>query len=106
MGSTGRSQPSRWFGIVVSAISVISAIWWMPFDPVWSLTDVLICLLVVYAPSVHDQREPVYGAPQSEFYLHADVSVGGLASESFERPTSVAVSCCLADSSRTGIVGQ
>jgi hypothetical protein len=54
-----RSQFSRWFGIVAGAIGAISAIWWMPFYPVWSLTYVLLCVFVIYALAAHGQREPV-----------------------------------------------
>ena len=31
------SQVGRWAGIVAGAIGCISAIWWMPFYPIWSL---------------------------------------------------------------------
>jgi hypothetical protein len=36
-GVVARSQVSRWIGIFAGAILAISAIWWMPFYPVWSL---------------------------------------------------------------------
>jgi hypothetical protein len=35
-----RSQVARRVGVIAGAIGVISAIWWMPFYPVWSLTYV------------------------------------------------------------------
>jgi hypothetical protein len=35
-----RSQVARRVGVIAGAIAVISAIWWMPFYPVWSLTYV------------------------------------------------------------------
>ena len=34
----GRSQIGRWIGVAAGAIAAISAIWWMPYYPVWSLT--------------------------------------------------------------------
>ena len=34
----GRSQIGRWIGVAGGAIAAISAIWWMPYYPVWSLT--------------------------------------------------------------------
>ena len=36
----GRSQIGRWVGIAAGAIGAISAIWWMPYYPIWSLTYV------------------------------------------------------------------
>lgn len=53
-----RSQFFRWFSIVAGAIGAISAIRWMPFYPVRSLTYVFICMSVTYALAAHGQREP------------------------------------------------
>lgn len=36
-------------GIAAGVIGWISAIWWMPYDPVWSLTYVAIGALVICA---------------------------------------------------------
>jgi len=43
------SQAGRWVGITAGAIGCISAIWWMPYYPIWSLTYVAIGALVIYA---------------------------------------------------------
>ena len=43
------SQVGRWIGIVAGAIGSISAIWWMPYYPIWSLTYIAIGVLVIYA---------------------------------------------------------
>ena len=43
------SQVGRWVGIAAGAIGRISAIWWMPYDPDWSLTYVAIGALVICA---------------------------------------------------------
>jgi hypothetical protein len=43
------SQVGRWVGITAGAIGSISAIWWMPYYPIWSLTYVFIGALVIYA---------------------------------------------------------
>jgi low temperature requirement protein LtrA len=51
-----RSQLARWFGIVAAAIAGISAMWWMPFYPVWSLTYVLLAGLVIYALAAYGGR--------------------------------------------------
>ncbi len=44
-----RSQFARWLGIIGGAIGTISAIWWMPYYPVWSLVYIAMGLLVIYA---------------------------------------------------------
>ena len=51
-----RSQFARWIGIVAAAFPIISAIWWMPFYPVWSLAYVGIGVLVIYALAAHGGR--------------------------------------------------
>ena len=51
-----RSQISRWIGIFAGAVMAISAIWWMPYYPVWSLTYIGVGVLVIYALAVYGQR--------------------------------------------------
>ncbi len=53
-----RSQLSRWIGIIGGAVAAISAIWWMPYYPVWSLTYIVIGVLVIYGLAVYGSREP------------------------------------------------
>lgn len=43
------SQVGRWVGIAAAALMSVSAIWWMPYYPIWSLTYVAIGALVIYA---------------------------------------------------------
>jgi hypothetical protein len=43
------SQVGRWVGIAAGAIGCIGAIWWMPYDPMWSLTYVAFGALVICA---------------------------------------------------------
>ncbi len=50
------SQWARWIGILAGAVLAISALWWMPFYPVWSLTYVFIGVLVVYGLAAHGGR--------------------------------------------------
>lgn len=50
------SQVARWIGVAAGAIGAISAIWWMPYYPVWSLTYVGLGILVIYALVAHGQR--------------------------------------------------
>ncbi len=56
LGVLVRSQISRWVGMVAGAFAAISAIWWMPYYPVWSLVYVVMGLLVVYALAAHGGR--------------------------------------------------
>ena len=59
LGVMARSQVSRWIGIFAGAVAAISAIWWMPYYPIWSLTYIGIGVLVVYALAAHGSREAV-----------------------------------------------
>ena len=52
----GRSPLGRWVGIAAGAIGAISAIWWMPYYPIWSLTYIALGVFVIYALAA-------YGAP-------------------------------------------
>ncbi len=52
----GRSQLGRWVGVAAGAIGAISAIWWMPYYPIWSLTYIALGVIVIYALTA-------YGAP-------------------------------------------
>jgi hypothetical protein len=56
-GVVARSQVSRWIGIVGAAIAAISAIWWMPYYPVWSITYIGVGVLVVYGLAAYGNRE-------------------------------------------------
>lgn len=60
-----RSQISRWVGIVAGAIAAISAIWWMPYYPIWSLTYIGIGVIVIYALSA-------FGGPLETTNLDAE----------------------------------
>jgi len=51
------SQVARWIGMFAGAVAAISAMWWMPYYPIWSLAYVVIGILVIYALAV-------YGGPQ------------------------------------------
>ena len=54
-----RSQFARWLGIAAGSVGAISAIWWMPYYPVWSLTYIALGVMVVYALAAHGQRESI-----------------------------------------------
>jgi hypothetical protein len=59
LGVMTRSQLSRWIGVFAGAVIAISAIWWMPYYPIWSLTYIGIGVLVIYALFAHGGREAV-----------------------------------------------
>jgi len=62
VGVLSGSQFSRWFGIVAGAIMSISAVWWMPYYPIWSLIYITIGLLVIYALAVYGGKETTESA--------------------------------------------
>jgi hypothetical protein len=47
------SSFARWVGIIAAVIAGVSAIWWMPFYPVWAFVYIVIAALVVYALAVY-----------------------------------------------------
>jgi hypothetical protein len=51
------SQVGRWVGVTAGAIGAISAVWWMPYYPIWSLTYVALGALVIYALAAHGGDE-------------------------------------------------
>ena len=54
-----RSQFARWVGMIAAAILGLSAMAWMPYYPIWTLTYVGIAVLVLYALAAHGGREAV-----------------------------------------------
>jgi hypothetical protein len=50
------SQAARWFGVVVASLGAISAVWWMPYYPIWSLIYVGLAIVVIYALVVQGGR--------------------------------------------------
>jgi hypothetical protein len=44
---------ARWIGIFAAAIAGISAIWWMPFYPIWAFVYIFLAFLVIYALAVY-----------------------------------------------------
>lgn len=58
-GVLARSQVSRWIGIFAGAVMAISAIWWMPYYPVWSLTYIVVGIFVIYGLAVYGGRDEV-----------------------------------------------
>ena len=52
-----RSQLARWVGFVAATIGALTAMVWMPYYPIWSLTYVGLFTLTFYALAVHGGRE-------------------------------------------------
>jgi hypothetical protein len=59
LGVMQRSQISRWIGVVAGAVIAISAVWWLPYYPIWSMVYVGIGILVIYALVMEGGRESV-----------------------------------------------
>ena len=53
------SQLARWVGVAAGAIIAISAVWWMPYYPVWSLAYIGVGVFVIYALAAYGSRESV-----------------------------------------------
>jgi hypothetical protein len=52
-----RSQFARWIGYIAATVGAISAMTWMPYYPIWSLTYVGIAVLTFYALARYGGRE-------------------------------------------------
>jgi hypothetical protein len=52
-----RSQFARWIGLFAAAIAGISAITWMPYYPIWSLTYIALAVTTFYALARYGGRE-------------------------------------------------
>ena len=51
-----RSQFARWIGFIAATVGAVSAMTWMPYYPVWSLTYIGIAVLTFYALARHGGR--------------------------------------------------
>ena len=52
-----RSQFARWVGFVAAAVGALTAMTWMPYYPIWSLTYIGLSVLTFYALAAHGGRE-------------------------------------------------
>jgi hypothetical protein len=59
IGIMARSQLSRWTGYIAAVVLGVSASFWLPFYPVWSLIYVAIAVLVFYALARYGGRQTV-----------------------------------------------
>ena len=53
-----RSQLARWVGYIAATIAALSAMTWMPYYPIWSLTYVAMAVLTFYALARYGGRQP------------------------------------------------
>ena len=53
------SELGRWIGVFAGAVMAVSAIWWMPYYPVWSLTYIALGVFVIYALATYGGRDAV-----------------------------------------------
>ena len=58
-GIVARSQLSRWIGYVAAVVLGVSATFWLPYYPVWSLIYVAIAVMVFYALARYGGRQTV-----------------------------------------------
>jgi hypothetical protein len=52
-----RSQFARWVGYIAATIGAVSAMAWMPYYPVWSLTYIGVAVLTFYALARYGGRQ-------------------------------------------------
>jgi hypothetical protein len=59
IGVVLRSQVSRWLGYLAAVILAVSATFWLPYYPVWSLIYIAIAVMTFYALARYGGRETV-----------------------------------------------
>lgn len=47
------SPVARWVGMIAAGIAAISAAWWLPYYPVWSLVYIVLAATVIYSLAGH-----------------------------------------------------
>ena len=57
LGVIAQSQFARWFGFFASGVAALTAMTWMPYYPIWSLTYVGLAVLTFYALARYGGRE-------------------------------------------------
>ena len=56
-GLASGSQAARWIGIISGSATAISAVWLVPYYPIWSLVYIALGVLVVYALAAYGGDE-------------------------------------------------
>lgn len=57
IGVFTRSQLARWIGIGAAAVGALTAVFWLPYYPVWSIVYILLSFSVIYALGVYGGRD-------------------------------------------------
>ena len=52
-----QSQFARWVGMIASVVGALTAMTWMPYYPIWSLTYVGLAVLTFYALAKYGSRQ-------------------------------------------------
>jgi hypothetical protein len=52
------SELARWLGIAAGGLLAISAVWWMPYYPVWSIVYVGLGAAVIFGLATFGGHEP------------------------------------------------
>jgi hypothetical protein len=60
------AEISRWIGIVAASLGAISAIFLVPYFPVWTLIYVVLAVLVIYGLAAHYGEEAGPGSRQQQ----------------------------------------
>lgn len=59
------SEVARWLGIAAGAVLSISAVWWIPYAPVWALLYVGLGVAVIYGLAVFGGESESASSPES-----------------------------------------
>src|SRR5262245_39259507 len=58
-GVVVRSQVSRWIGYIAAAFLAVTAAFWLPYYPVWSLLYIALAVMAFYGLARYGGRETV-----------------------------------------------
>jgi hypothetical protein len=58
-GDRPAAEISRWLGIIAASLAAISAIFVMPYYPVWALLYIAIAIMVIYGLTAHPGEQTV-----------------------------------------------
>jgi hypothetical protein len=56
------SALARWIGMAAGGIAAITAAWWLPYYPVWSLVYIALGATVIYSLAAHRETHHATGA--------------------------------------------
>jgi hypothetical protein len=56
-GDQPSAEISRWIGIIAAALGAISAMFVVPYYPVWAIIYIVIAIMVIYGLSAHYEEQ-------------------------------------------------